>query len=116
MAIARVRVAVSHAHCHTHTRRPSSRSSRIVASSHSTAIHTVSGISLSDRYASDITHLNLALLAHQTSTSTLPMRLDTALPHSEALIAERRVVSRLSRRYALLHSMRITHLCHGQFT
>ena len=110
MAIALVRVAVSHAHCHRHTRRPSSRSSRIVASSHSTTVHAVSQIPLSDRHTSNTTHLNLALLAHQTSTSTLPMRLDTALPHRKTLIAERRVVPRLCRRYALLHCMSIARL------
>jgi hypothetical protein len=54
-----------------------------------------------------IDYLHLTRFAHQTTPTALTMSLDTALPHGETLIAERRVISWIWRRYALLHG--ITH-------
>lgn len=52
-------------------------------------------------------YLHLTRLAHQTATSTLTVRFDTALPYGETLIAEGRVIPCIRRRYALLHCMSI---------
>lgn len=52
-----------------------------------------------------VAHLDLARLAHQASCTRLPVRLDAAFPYRETVItpAERRVVSRIARRRAVIH-------------
>ena len=59
-------------------------------------------------------YLDLTRLAHQTPTSTLAMRLDTALSYGQTLITERRVVPRVWGRYTLL--IACTRQRHSEFS